>query len=270
MKADAAIFAVQFRKRSELQINYQKFFRRGFELAIIVHIIVLSSYLFINYLLKQRTEEELKSQQRIINVTLTDIQPPPSMTEEEPPPPPKIEELITPPPKDLSALTPQPVAKEKADIQTIKTQQELEKIKTPVSMVGDTGAFSYTGPVKLEGKKIEQRIEKEEKKVVQQEKTIFQTFEVEKPPEAVNLPQVRNSMIYPEVARQAGIEGRVTVKVLVGTDGRVIKIGALSGPEVFYDEVRSKAMLLEFTPGLQNGKAVKVWVTVPFSFRLSN
>ena len=76
-------------------------------------------------------------------------------------------------------------------------------------------------------------------------------------------------MQYPSVARESGIEGRVTVKVLVGPDGNVIKIGSVSGPDVFADEVREKSMNLQFTPGLQNGKPVKVWVTVPFNFKLN-
>ncbi|HMT10163.1 MAG TPA: energy transducer TonB, partial [Ignavibacteria bacterium] len=58
------------------------------------------------------------------------------------------------------------------------------------------------------------------------------------------------------------------VKVLVGPDGHVIKVGSINGPDVFRDEVSSKSMQLEFTPGLQNGKPVKVWVSVPFIFRL--
>ncbi|MBE2216803.1 MAG: outer membrane protein assembly factor BamD, partial [Ignavibacteria bacterium] len=118
----------------------------------------------------------------------------------------------------------------------------------------------------VEEKKIEEKIEKKEKVV--EEKTVFQSFEVEKAPECVNLSQVRSSMQYPEIAREAGMEGRVTVKVLVGPDGNVIKVGSVSGPDVFHDEVRSKANDLQFTPGLQNGKPVKVWVTVPFNFKL--
>jgi protein TonB len=75
-------------------------------------------------------------------------------------------------------------------------------------------------------------------------------------------------MAYPPLALDAGIEGRVTAKVLVNESGDVIKVGSISGPEVFYDEVRSKVTGLQFTPGLQNGKPVKVWVSVPFTFRL--
>jgi len=249
----------------ELKRTYQKFFSRGLILAIFAHLIVLGTYLGVTYLKLKAEENKTQVTQRIINVT--DLEPPPSATDEEPPPPPKIEEPPVAPPKDLTALTPEPVAKEKAEEQTIKTQEELEKIQSPVSSMGDSGKFTYTGPVKIEEKKVEEKIEKE-KEVV--EKTVYQSFEVEKAPECVNLGQVRASMRYPEVARQAGIEGRVSVKVLVGPDGSVIKIGSISGPDVFHDEVRDKAMNLQFTPGLQNGKPVKVWVTVPFNFKLNN
>ena len=233
--------------------------------AVIIHFIAIGSYLFANYLNKLSDENKNKDiQQRIIN--LTDLEPPPSATDEDEPPPPKIEEPPVAPPKDLTALTPEPVAKEKAEEQTIKTQQELEDIKTPVSSTGDTGKFTYSGPVKIEEKKIEEKIEKKETL----EKTVYQSFEVEKPPECVNLGQVRSSMRYPEIAKEGGIEGKVTVKVLVGENGSVIKVGSISGDAVFHDEVREKAMDLQFTPGLQNGKPVKVWVSVPFNFRLKN
>ncbi len=246
----------------ELKKTYQKFFSRGLILAIAAHVVVLGAYFGFMYIKAKADENKQKITQRVINVS--DLEPPPSATDEEPPPPPKIEEPPVAPPKDLSALTPEPVAKEKAEEKTIKTQEELEKIQGPVG--NDSGKISYTGPVKVEEKKIEEKIKKEE--VV--EKTVYQSFEVEKPPECVNLAQVRASMHYPEVARQAQIEGRVSVKVLVGTDGSVVKIGSISGPDVFHDEVRDKASNLQFTPGLQNGKPVKVWVTVPFNFKLNN
>jgi protein TonB len=249
---------------TELKKTYQKYLQRGLIFAVLIHGFIIGTYLFANYLSKLEAEKKSDIQQRIINVS--DLEPPPSATEDEEPPPPKLEEPPVAPPKDLTALTPEPVAKDKAEEQTIKTQQELEEIKTPVSNSGDTGKFQYSGNIKVEEKKIEEKIEKKEKVV--EEKTVFQSFEVEKAPECVNLSQVRASMQYPEIAREAGMEGRVTVKVLVGPDGNVLKVGSVSGPDVFHDEVRSKATDLQFTPGLQNGKPVKVWVTVPFNFKL--
>jgi len=250
----------------ELKKTYQRFFARGLVLAIIIHIFLLGTYMGINYWNNLKAQDLLKNQQQQRIINITDLEPPPSATDEETPPPPKIEELKVAPPKDLTALQPEPVAKEKAQEQTIKTQEQLEQIKSPIGN-GDTGKFTYSGPVKIEEKKVEEKIEKKQDPV---EKQIYQSFEVEKAPECINLAQIRGSMSYPEVARQAGIEGRVTVKVLVGPDGNVLKVGSVTGPEVFTDEVRDKSMNLQFTPGLQNGKPVKVWVTVPFNFKLKN
>jgi protein TonB len=248
---------------SELKKTYQKYLQKGLIFAILIHGFIIGTYLFANYISDLEDSKNKDIQQRIINVT--DLEPPPSATDEEEPPPPKIEEPPVAPPKDLTALTPEPVAKEKAEEQTIKTQQELEEIKGPVS--SDTGKQVFTGNIKVEEKKIEEKIEKKEKEV---EKSVYQSFEVEKAPECVNLSQVRSSMQYPEIARETGIEGRVTVKVLVNESGSVIKVGSVSGPDVFHDEVRDKSNDLQFTPGLQNGKPVKVWVTVPFNFKLKN
>src|SRR5512146_576265 len=109
----------------ELKSVYQKYFRRGLILAIAVHLFVIGIYLTIDWINKMKQEELVKQQQQQRIINLTDLEPPPSATEEETPPP-KIEELTVAPPKDLSALTPEPVAKEKAEEQTIKTQQQLE------------------------------------------------------------------------------------------------------------------------------------------------
>lgn len=251
----------------ELKIPYRKYLKKGLVYSIILHFVIVAAYGGMYYYTKYKQEQDLKTiQQRIINVSLTDLEPPPSALDEEIPPP-KIEEITTPA-KDLEALTPEPVAKERADIQTIKTQQQLEDIKTPVSNVGDTGKFSFSGPIKIEDKKIEEKIIKKEINTEEKEKTVYQSFEVEKAPEVVNLDQIRSSMVYPPMAIEAGIEGRVTVKVLVNVDGSVLKVGSVNGPDIFRDEVSAKSMNLQFTPGLQNGKPVKVWVSVPFVFKL--
>src|SRR5260370_34493415 len=109
----------------ELKKAYQGFFTKGLIIAVIVHFVLVGGYLLINYVNKIKAEEQNKQNQRIINVT--DLEPPPSATDEEPPPPKPLEVPPVAPPKDLTALTPEPVAKEKAQEQTIKTQEELEQ-----------------------------------------------------------------------------------------------------------------------------------------------
>ncbi|MCI0472528.1 MAG: TonB family protein, partial [Ignavibacteria bacterium] len=224
------------------------------------------SYVFSLYIERIQMEKQLQIKR---DIELKDIQTQETENqEEEAPPPPDIEIQQPEALKDLAALTPEPVAKEKADLETIKKVEETEKIKAFVSSEGSENVDpnKETGKVMVDVKKTEEKVEKEEKK----EKTkTYQQFEVDKPPVAVNLSQVKGSMRYPEIARSSGIEGKVTVKVLVGPDGSVVQIGGFSGPDVFRDEVSSKVMSLQFTPALQQGQPVRCWVSVPFSFTLT-
>lgn len=251
----------------ELKKFYKKFLSRGLILAIVLHAFLVSAYIFSLYL-EMRAERNLQIKREI---ELRDIQSQESNQDEsDQAPPPEVEPQKIEALKDLAALTPEPVAKEKADIETIKKVEETEKIKAFVSSEGSENfdPTKETGKVKVEEKVVEEKVKKEETKDNTKTK-VYQQFEVDKAPVAVNLAQVQGSMRYPEIARSSGIEGKVTVKVLVGPDGSVISVGGFSGPDVFRDEVSSKVMNLQFTPALQQGQPVKCWVSVPFNFKLS-
>jgi len=251
----------------DLKKLYKKYISRGLIIAVAIHVLLVSAYVLTVYL--EKLSADRLDEQFSRTIELSDLDTPPPTNEEEPPAP----EVEVPekfiPLKDLEALIPEPVAKEKSEILTTKTQDALEDIKAPVSSEGDENApnIEYLGKIKLKEKKIEKQLEKKEEKKV---KKTYQQFEVEKAPVAVNLGSVRSSMRYPEIARSSGIEGRVTAKVLVGTNGSIVKIGGMSGPSVFHSEVRSKIGSLQFTPALQNGIPVRCWVSVPFNFKLSS
>jgi|WetSurMetagenome_2_1015567.scaffolds.fasta_scaffold34660_1 periplasmic protein TonB len=251
----------------DLKKFYKRFLSRGLVIAIILHAFFISIYCVSLYL-EAQAEKNLQIKR---DIELRDIQSQEnSNDQDEQAPPPEVEPQKIEALKDLAALTPEPVAKEKADLETIKKVEETEKIKAFVSSEGSENfdPTKETGKVKVEEKVVEEKVKKEENKDNSKTKT-YQQFEVDKAPVAVNLGQVQGSMRYPEIARSSGIEGKVTVKVLVGPDGSVISVGGFSGPDVFREEVSSKVMNLQFTPALQQGSPVKCWVSVPFNFKLS-
>ena len=73
---------------------------------------------------------------------------------------------------------------------------------------------------------------------------------------------------YPEIARQAGMEGDVFVEMILGTDGKVESVRILRGPPVFHESAKAAAMKMAFTPALQNDRPVRVKVAQRISFRL--
>jgi protein TonB len=73
---------------------------------------------------------------------------------------------------------------------------------------------------------------------------------------------------YPEWAREAGIEGTVVLKVLVGVDGIPKQVEILRGPKGLRDEAAHAVSRWTFTPGLASHRPVEVWVEVPVVFTL--
>lgn len=78
-----------------------------------------------------------------------------------------------------------------------------------------------------------------------------------------------NPPTYPELVRQAGIDGTVVVQVMVGKDGKVKQAVAVDGPDVLRPEAVRSAKTALFKPALQGTSPVEVWVQVPIVFALN-
>ncbi len=91
-------------------------------------------------------------------------------------------------------------------------------------------------------------------------------WRVEVKPTPVNVP----TPVYPDLARNAGIEGQAVVQALVETDGSVIdaKILKSSGNTSLDNSAVQAAMRATFTPAKQRDQAVRVWVSIPYRFTL--
>ncbi|HEY5470648.1 MAG TPA: M56 family metallopeptidase [Bacteroidales bacterium] len=76
--------------------------------------------------------------------------------------------------------------------------------------------------------------------------------------------------VYPEVAKEKNIQGRVIVRFSVTSKGSVNKISILKGvsPLLDTEAIRVVKTLPDFKPGKQGGKAVPVWYMVPITFTL--
>jgi len=74
---------------------------------------------------------------------------------------------------------------------------------------------------------------------------------------------------YPEMARLAGLQGTVIVKVLVDVDGTVTRVELLKGVHPLVDRpALAAARRLVFEPGTQREQPVPCWVAVPYRFSL--
>jgi protein TonB len=109
---------------------------------------------------------------------------------------------------------------------------------------------------------------KEDKKIVEEEPTYF--VAVEEMPEPIGgIQAIQSKIVYPEIAKRAGVEGKVYVLAFVNEQGIVTKAEILKGLGAGLDEAALGAVKqTKFKPGKQRGKPVKVQVSIPIVFKL--
>ena len=98
-----------------------------------------------------------------------------------------------------------------------------------------------------------------------------EVFEVvEQKPELLGgLEGLMGRIVYPEMARRAGIEGKVFVQFVVDESGYVTDATAVMCPnQLLCDAAVSAVRESRFTPGRHRGVPVKVRFTIPIDFKL--
>lgn len=95
---------------------------------------------------------------------------------------------------------------------------------------------------------------------------------VEEMPQLIGgLASIQNEIEYPEMARRAGIEGRVYVQFIVNEKGEVEDPRVIRGIGGGADEEALRAVKqAKFKPGMQRGRPVRVQYSLPVVFRLQN
>jgi protein TonB len=99
---------------------------------------------------------------------------------------------------------------------------------------------------------------------------IFQFVE-QQPEPSFDLPKyLQDHLHYPDAARESNTEGRVIVRFVVNEDGGVSDVTIQRGIGGGCDEEARRVVLAmpKWKAGKQNGKAVKVYFTLPIQFKL--
>lgn len=75
---------------------------------------------------------------------------------------------------------------------------------------------------------------------------------------------------YPEICKEKKIQGKVEVQFIVRSDGRVSDARIESGVDPALDKEALRVVMTspDWTPGMQSGKKVDVYLTVPIEFKL--
>lgn len=96
---------------------------------------------------------------------------------------------------------------------------------------------------------------------------VFLESVVEERPEVLSGPQPQ----YPDLLRQAGIQGRVVVQAIVDTSGRAEppSVKVIQSPNPGFDQPAKNYVLRAlFRPARVHGRAVRVLINLPIDFRI--
>jgi TonB family protein len=76
---------------------------------------------------------------------------------------------------------------------------------------------------------------------------------------------------YTKEARRIGVQGFVTLKVLLSASGKISRVRVVKGLRAGLTENAIRAACkIEFKPAMKNGQPVSQWVTAEYVFRLAD
>ncbi len=230
---------MEVKKSQKANLNNKRliFTEIGFVVSLLV---VLGAF---EYQSKEKQTSAFEAEETIVEVE--DMVP---ITQTETPPPPEAAPKI-------------PVLSDQIDI----VDDEIK--------VDDSSFLNLEDNANL-GVEIMDYVEEVQEETVEEEAIPFQLVE-EKPSfnggDANEFSKWVNSKLqYPEIARENGVQGRVTLQFTVNTDGSVSNVKVLRGVDSSLDKeaVRVVSSSPKWKPGKQRDRAVKVTYTFPVIFQL--
>jgi len=246
MSAKSSVATPSWYGAFELKQYYQKSMTLGIVIAAAFHLAIIGGVLFYQYLRDRASDVDAVAVVRI--KTLSDIAPPPSMTQAKP----QIEVQqpdIAPP--TIGIPTPVPDEEVVEDVR-FATRQELAELSAPVVAAGSGGGDSVVIDIPVED--------------------YFPASDEFVAVEEMPVEIFHETPDYPEMANLTEKSGTVWVQALVDKEGNVRDARVLrpSGANVGFEEAAVEAAYKnKYKPAIQNGRPVAVWVSykVDFKFR---
>jgi protein TonB len=207
--------------------------------AGVIHLLAFGGWLAY----REFSKKEVSTRDIKIARVVSELPAPPSIAQESAPPPVAAVAPVAPP----AVGVPEPVPDFEAEEPTLATQTEMSEMLVP-SDLSDIGS-GFDSLVVEEGG----------------DPGPEDFVAVEQMPVLVTLP----APYYPELARQAGIDGLVMVRALVNEEGKIDDAIAVDGPDMLIEPAIVAVKKAVFRPALQQHRPVAVWINVPIRFSLN-
>lgn len=229
----------------------RKKYNRNVMIAMLIGIIIIGTAVITPYLNAKALEKSRKRAERQVEIRMENLDQPQEKVEPPPPPPPPPAEAVV----QIKYVAP-------VVVDSIKPE-DVRKLMTADQAQVD---------VKNEDVQVVSQVQEE----VKEEEAPVEVFVVvEEMPtfpggEIALMKFINSNIIYPDIAKENNIQGRVILKFCVTYKGTVDQVTILKGvdPALDNEAIRVIKMLPAWKPGKQGGKPVNVWYNVPVTFQL--
>jgi len=179
----------------------------------------------------------------------------------------KKPKAVEPPPALKSSIKfTAPVIKKDEEVkEEFKSQEMLNNTKTAISIA------DVKGNDEANGKDISEVKQAVTQEVEEKVYTVIEQMPVFPGGDAELLKYISKNLVYPPIAAENGVQGKVTLRFVVSKSGSVDKVEVVRSLDTACDKeaVRVVKSLPKFIPGKQNGVNVSVWYTLPITFKLN-
>ncbi len=246
----------EFRNKSYGAFILRKLYNKNVTISSLVASALFALFIATPYVIKAFSDVKEKEKEIDLSEVVLDQAPP--QDKNEPPPP-----VIEPPPPLNSTVQftpPVPVEDNKVTENRVVTADDLEKVDAgPATVVGDPNGVdrslddSNKGPVEVEDNTPLTYVE------------IMPEFPGG---EAALFAYLKKNIVYPQVALDNDVQGKVVVDFVVGRDGKISDVKVVKGIGFGCNEeaIRVVSGMPAWSPGGQKGRNVPVSFKVPIKF----
>jgi protein TonB len=240
------------RNREYGAYKLRKKYSRNLLIGMIIGVLVMGTAVITPYLNAKALESSKKRAERQVDIKLENLDTPNETVAPPPPPPPPPAETVQ------QAKYVPPVV-----VDSVKPEDEVQ-LMTAEQAVVEVKNEEVVEVVEAVKEEIKEEEPEPEPFVVVEEMPMFPGGQVEL------MKYINEHVVYPEVAKENNIQGRVIVRFCVTSKGSIDQVSVLKGvdPELDKEAMRVVSELPPFKPGRQGGKPVPVWYMVPITFQL--
>jgi len=243
----------EFRNKEYGAYKLRKKYNRNVLIALLIGTAIISTVIITPYLNAKAAEGRAQVTERQVVVEMENLDQPTDNVAPPPPPPPPPQEGV-----QQAAYVP-PVV-----VDSVKPEEEIQLMTADQASV-EIQDQEVVEVIEIIAEEIqEEEVEEAEPFVVVEEMPMFPGGNDEL------MKYLSDHTIYPEVAKENNIQGKVIVRFCVTPKGGVDRVEILKpvDPELDKEAIRVVKTLPAFKPGKQGGKPVPVWFMVPINFTL--